>query len=138
MILYTHGFDLLMKLVVLAAILLLWMGLYESGIAPVDPSKTLISFLLFAAGALVLYVLLYGFFFKPVGNYLYVRISLRTAAGWRDMKRLDPLFCFDKQLQWCPMKEVRELPREQRRQYLLQQAAILADRRIVGWWRYVM
>jgi hypothetical protein len=54
------------------------------------------------------------------------------------MKTLNPLFCFDKQLQWCEMKEVKELPRDQRRQYLLQQAASLADRRVVGWWRYVI
>ena len=51
---------------------------------------------------------------------------------------LNPLFCFDKQLQWLQMKEVRELPRDQRRQYLLQQAASLADKRVVGWWRYII
>ncbi len=109
------------------------------GITVVDPSNPgSISFFLFAAGAIAVYVPLYGLFFKRVGNYLYVRISLRTAAGWRDMKTLNLLFCFDKQLQWCEMKEVKELPREQRRQYLLQQAASLADKRIVGWWRYIM
>ena len=139
MILYTHGFDLLMKILVVIGIFLLWVCLAESGIAVVDTSDpSPISFVLFAVGSIVVYVLLYGLFFKRVGNYLYVRISLRTAAGWRDMKTLGPLFCFDKKLQWCQMKEVRELPTEQRREYLLQQATTLADRRIVGWWRYII
>jgi hypothetical protein len=139
MILYTHRFDILMKLMVLAAIFVLWVCLDASGIAATGPSNsTRISLLPFVVGTIVAYVLLYGFFFKRVGNYLYVRISLRTVVGWRDMKTLNPLFCFDKQLQWCEMKEVKELPRDQRRQYLLQQAASLADRRVVGWWRYVI
>ncbi|MDP6634525.1 MAG: hypothetical protein QGG42_06485 [Phycisphaerae bacterium] len=127
----------MMKLMVLAAVFVLWVCLDASGIA--GPSNsTRISFLPLAGGTIVAYVLLYGFFFKRVGNYLYVRVSLRTAVRWGDMKILNPLFCFDKQLQWCEMKEVKELPREQRRQYLLQQAANLADRRIVGWWRYII
>jgi len=137
MILYTHRFDILMKLMVLAAIFVLWVCLDVSGIA--GPSNsTRVSFLPLVAGTIVVYVLLYGFFFKRVGNYLYVRVSLRTVVGWRDMKTLNPLFCFDKQLQWLQMKEVRELPRDQRRQYLLQQAASLADKRVVGWWRYII
>ncbi len=137
MILYTHGFDLLMKIVVVVAIFVLWVCLDASGITgPSNPTR--VSFLPFVAGTVVVYVLLYGFFFKRVGNYLYVRMSLRTVARWRDMKTLNPLFCLDKKLQWCEMKEVRELPTEQRRPYLLQQATSLADKRIVGWWRYII
>lgn len=139
MILYTHGFDLVMKLAAAALILVLWVCAYESGFdwfGPPDSAQSL--FILVAIGFVVIYVPVYGMVLKRVGNFLYVRVSLRTAVGWRDMKALDPLFCLDRQLQWCAMREVRDMAPERRREYLLEQAARLADTRVVGWWRYIV
>lgn len=55
--------------------------------------------------------------------YLYIRIRLRTKISLRDADYLSWLFVPNETGSWYPMREVLQIPREIRRQYLLNKAA---------------
>lgn len=55
--------------------------------------------------------------------YLYIRISLKTKISFRDANYLAWLFVPNETGRWYPMREIRQMPRELRRQYLLNKAA---------------
>jgi hypothetical protein len=61
--------------------------------------------------------------FDAVAAYFYIRQDLRTPVSFAEAKALSFLFAGDEEGRWYPMKEVRKLPKDQRKQYLFDFAA---------------
>jgi DnaJ like chaperone protein len=73
-------------------------------------------------GALVLHALWVEKFYHALQTYLYVRINLGTKIYMRDARYLTLLFAPSDLGHWYPMKGIRDLPKDIRRQALMQSA----------------
>ena len=56
---------------------------------------------------------------STIGAWLYARLSLRTDVSLNEAHQLARLFQLDLSFRWLPLKEIKQLPRTERRNALL-------------------
>jgi hypothetical protein len=59
---------------------------------------------------------------NTLSSYLYITRELKTPVSWSDARNLRWLFVVNFQGTWYPLKHIRRLPKEQRREALFAQA----------------
>jgi ABC-type transport system involved in cytochrome bd biosynthesis fused ATPase/permease subunit len=111
MLFYSHTWDGLLKLISLALLI----------VAAVhwDLDQRLHSVALMIGLLVVLWVVLYRQFISILSSWLYARISLHTKVTFTEAKTLRKLFQLDLSARWIPMKEIKNLPFDQRHDALL-------------------
>jgi hypothetical protein len=70
------------------------------------------------------------FYQSPLKHFLYARLSLGARVSWEDADSLRPLFDADHKGKWFPMKQVKQMRREVRRDALLLAAQMVTERRL--------
>ncbi|MDP8268948.1 MAG: TerB family tellurite resistance protein [Candidatus Tenebribacter davisii] len=73
-------------------------------------------------GSLVVHSMYIEQFYHTIQTYLYVVINLRTKINFQEAKYLKLLFAPSELNQWYPMKGIKDLPKENRRQALFYSA----------------
>lgn len=61
-----------------------------------------------------------GHLFNYLSSYLYIRLSLRTPITFSEAKYFAFLFVPNDTGSWWPMREIKNLPKESRRQYIFE------------------
>ena len=119
MVFYSHIWDLLLKLTSLFGVVVLSFSLHAEeslqnfGVPSNYTVPTLISFLV------VFWILVYRQGLSTISAWLYARVNLGAHVSLGDARRLARLFQLDLSLRWMPLKEVKQLPKAQRRNALL-------------------
>jgi hypothetical protein len=130
---YTHVFDLCMQLALFAGswYLTCWIvsvlaspyaAISAAGVGAGIPQ---ILFVLTAfAGIIFIFfgwvVLLLKTILNPyLPSYLYLHFVLLTPVSWEEVEALDFLFSADTEARWYPLRELRKLPKELRRETVL-------------------
>lgn len=67
----------------------------------------------------VLWLVIYRQGLTTIASWLYARVSLGAAVSLSDARQLARLFQLDVSLKWIPLKEVKQLPKAERRDALL-------------------
>jgi hypothetical protein len=75
------------------------------------------------------WVLLYRQFLSTIAAWLYGSVNLGARISLADAQRLARLFQLDLSMKWVSMKEVRRLPRAERRVALMSALDVLRDQR---------
>jgi hypothetical protein len=119
MLFYSHMWDLALKLASLVAITVLLVSLHvqERLVAAGLPDGPATFILVCLLGAV--WALLYRQYLSTVATWLYARGTLGARISFAEARLLARLFQLDVSMKWVPMKEVRQLPPEQRRVALL-------------------
>jgi hypothetical protein len=139
MMFWTHKYDLLFKLLGLAA----FVGLYQvSGIAlnsagPSGTSEQFVEIARFSTFAFFLSVgwaLVWRPLLRPASTWCYVRRTFDAPLSWRDAKDLSPLFSITltEGMKWHPSTDVVDLPVEQRLSMLRSRSEALRQAQSVG------
>lgn len=115
MLVYSHIWDALLKLISVVAIIVLviTLSLAErlemAGLA--TPSVSEITVIV---GAVLVWLFVYRQYLSIVSAWLYARMSLRTRVSLAEAKALRKLFQLDLSGTWVPLREIRKLPNDQR------------------------
>lgn len=125
MLFFTHIWDFLLKVGCILCLTLMpiivhdrFFGVNADAVIPIIFSGTLLSIVLYRQSISIL------------ASWLYARINLGAPVSLADAKRLRCLFQIHSDLRWFPMKEVRQLPADQRRAALMGAAdKLLGERR---------
>lgn len=119
MLFYSHLWDLALKIVSLAATMVLLVGLHaEQRLAAWGVPGGASAFVVVAIGAVV-WVLVYRQALSTIATWLYARVNLGAGLSLAEARRLAKLTQLDLSLKWIPLAEVRRLPRAERREALL-------------------
>ncbi|HYL21291.1 MAG TPA: hypothetical protein VEU74_06005 [Gemmatimonadales bacterium] len=111
--LWSNGWDLLLKVLWLFAAPVLIVVLH------IDewPQKIgLTSGPVIGIIGVALWVLIYRQGLSAIASWLYARLSLGAPVSLREAYRLRHLFQTDLSFRWIPLKEVKQLPKAQRRE----------------------
>ena len=111
MLFYSHIWDGLLKLISLVLLVLAavhW-----------DLDQRLHSVALMISLLVVLWLVLYRQYISILSSWLYARMSLHTNVTFTEAKALRKLFQLDVSVKWIPMKELKNLPTDQRHDALL-------------------
>ena len=118
-VVYSHIWDLLLKIALMVGLVVLSQSLHAEewlrGIGvPVGYSvPTLIAIIAVAWMAISRQVL------STIGAWLYARLSLGADVSLNEARQLARLFQLDLSFRWVPLKEIKQLPRTERRNALL-------------------
>lgn len=112
MLLYSHIWDALLKLMTLAGfiVLAIWLKL----------DQRLHSGAVMAIIVAIIWVVLYRQFLSILSSWLYARLSLHTRVSFAEAKALRKLFQLDVSGKWIPAKNIKKLPLDARHTALLQ------------------
>ena len=119
MFFYSHIWDLVLKLASFAALIVLSVSLdAEASLqrfgVPLDYTMaTLIGLLT------VVWILVYRQGLTTIAAWLYARVSLGADVSLGEARQLALLFQLDLSMKWIPLREVKQLPKAQRRAALL-------------------
>lgn len=119
MLFYSHIWDLALKVASLVTIMMIGVSfhaherLVAAGLG--DGLATFIVVTLLTIG----WALLYRQFLSTIAAWLYGSVNLGARISLADAQRLARLFQLDLSMKWVSMKEVRQLPREDRRVALM-------------------
>jgi len=111
MLFYSHIWDGLLKLISL--VLLIVTAVHW------DLDQRLHSVALMIGLLVVLWLVLYRQYISILSSWLYARMSLHTNVTFTEAKALRKLFQLDVSAKWIPMKEIKNLPTDQRHDALL-------------------
>ncbi len=120
MLVYSHIWDALLKLISVAALMILAVSLHlaeriqSTGIATQSVSE----FAMFAIPVAV-WVILYRQYLSTLSSWLYARMSLGTNINFNEAKMLRKLFQLDLSGTWLPLRDIKKLPSDQRHDALL-------------------
>ncbi len=111
MVLYSHIWDALLKLITLSGLIVLgiWLKLDER----------LHSGAVMVIIIAIIWAVLYRQFLSILSSWLYSRFSLRTGVTIPEAKALRKLFQLDVSCKWIPVKEIKNLPLDARHDVLL-------------------
>lgn len=126
---YSHVWDLLLKLSSLFAMMVLIISLHGEerlGSVGVPPGAAVWVLVGLGTGA---WLVIYRQGLSTIAAWLYASVSLGARVSLAEARRLARLFQLDLSLKWVPLKEVRRLPRAERREALLRALNALAPRR---------
>ena len=119
MMFYSHLWDLLLKLVSLVATVALLVALHvQERIESLGASSGTAT-LLIVIMITVIWVGVYRGGLSTLAAWLYATVSLGASVSFAEARQLARLFQLDLSLKWIPLKEVRALPRAQRRDALI-------------------
>jgi len=127
-VLWSNGWDLLLKVtwLVAAPILILVLHLDEW------PQKIgLTSGPVIGVIGVALWILIYRQGLSTIASWLYARLSLGARVSLDEAHQLRRLFQADFSLKWVPLKEVKQLPKAERREAVLGALARLGPGRKV-------
>ena len=110
MLLYSHVWDLILKVAFLLALLYVAITLHIDESAGVLPMIVLIS---------VVWLVIYRWGLSTLSAWLYARLTLGTNVSFAEARRLTRVFQLDTSGRWVAFSEVKKLPREQRHAALL-------------------
>ena len=111
MLFYSHIWDGLLKLISL--VLLIVAAVHW------DLDQRLHSVALMISLLVVLWLVLYRQYLSILSSWLYARLSLYTNVTFTEAKALRKLFQLDVSAKWIPLKEIKNLPTDQRHDALL-------------------
>jgi hypothetical protein len=107
---YSHVWDLILKLALLLVLLVLGLSLHVDQSLGAAPMIAII---------VVLWLVIYRQGLTTIASWLYARVSLGAAVSLGDAHQLARLFQLDLSMKWIPLKEVKKLPKAERRTALL-------------------
>lgn len=123
MILYSHKFDFIAKLI-LAALLIATLFFFDikhleqqilSQFNLKMSQATFIIYLGILAEMIILWLLLYLPFLSPLASWFYMRFTLKTKVSWTMAKQLSPFLTINfPSMQWMPLLFIKDLPEEER------------------------
>ena len=129
MIIYSHKFDLIVKLIMFA-LLVSTMFLFDfdyleqqlvSQFNLKASQGTYIIFLGIIAELVILWFILYLPFLSPLASWFYMRFTLKTPVTWTMAKQLSPFLSINlRTMQWMPMLFIKDLPEEKRMEALME------------------
>lgn len=129
MLFYSHIWDLALKVASLVAIMMIGVSLHaHDRLVAAGLGDGLATFIVVSLLA-ILWALLYRQFLSTIAAWLYGRVNLGARISVADAQRLARLFQLDLSMKWVSMKEVRQLPREDRRVALMSALNVLRDQR---------
>jgi hypothetical protein len=116
---YSHIWDFLLKLasMVILAVLLVQLH-FEERLEALGISSNTAVFLLVVAVTPV-WIAIYRQGLSTISAWLYARVNLGAPVTIGEARQLARLFQLDLSFKWIPLKEVRRLPKSQRRAALL-------------------
>lgn len=120
---YTHNWSLLVMLLGLLLFFLCFGLMFSLFHSIFDYDSDWIDIIPFILTGIIFFY----FYFKiapVISTYLYVRFSLSTKISYKDADSLVGLFLPNESGKWTPMKDVKKLPIEKRRDYLLELAKL--------------
>jgi len=122
MLLYSHIWDGLLKLISLFIFIILavkW-GKLDERIHPL--------WLMIGIVALV-WIFVYRQWLSILASWLYARLTLRTNVAFSEAKELRKLFQLDVSGKWIPLREIKKLPDDQRHEAVLTALQTMGARR---------
>jgi hypothetical protein len=115
---YSHIWDGLLKLASVTALVLLLMQLhFEERIESLGLSSNAAVFL-FVVTVTAVWIAVYRQGLSTISAWLYARVNLGAPVTLSEARRLARLFQLDLSFKWIPLKEVRRLPKSERRNAL--------------------
>ena len=119
MLFYSHLWDLLLKALSLLTIVALLMALHVQEWLERLGASSDTATLIIVIGLTLIWIPLYREGLTTLSAWLYATASLGASISFDDARQLARLFQLDVSLKWVPLKEVRKLPKAQRRDALL-------------------
>ncbi|HEV8509657.1 MAG TPA: hypothetical protein VGQ48_04300 [Gemmatimonadales bacterium] len=119
MLFYSHIWDLLLKLTWLFAVVVLLVDLHVAewlqkiGVPSDYTVPTAIGV------GTVLWISVYRQGLSTIASWLYATVNLGAGVSLSDARQLARLFQLDLSLKWVPLKEVKQLPKADRKDALL-------------------
>jgi hypothetical protein len=119
MLFYSHIWDALLKLASLIAVIVVLGSLHsEEWLQKIGvPSTYSTAVIIGIIG--VLWILIYRQGLSTIASWLYARVNLGTSVSLSEARQLATLFQLDLSGKWVPLKEVKKLPKAERRTALL-------------------
>ena|SRR5437867_2408611 len=129
MLFYSHVWDLVLKLSSLTFVVILAVQLNaEASLQRVGvPADLLVPVLI--GGIVVGWMIAYRQGLSTIAAWLYATVNLGASVSLHEARQLTRLFQLDLSLQWVPLKEIRQIPKPQRRNALLAALNTLRARR---------
>ena len=119
MMFYSHLWDLLLKIASLVAVVVLVSALHvEQRLESLGASSGTATLLIVIAIA-VIWIPLYRQVLSTLATWLYATVNLGASISFAEARQLTRLFQLDVTMKWIPLKEVRRLPKPERRSALL-------------------
>lgn len=119
MLVYSHIWDALLKLASIFAVVIMLMALHlHEHLESMGLSDGTATFF-FVAITLVVWIPAYRQLLSTLAAWLYANVNLGASVSFSEARQLARLFQLDLSFKWIPLKEVRRLPRPQRREALL-------------------
>jgi hypothetical protein len=118
MLFYSHIWDLLLKALSLVATIIVLVALHVQERLEGWGASSGIATLLVIVLAMTIWIPLYREGISTLATWLYARVSLGASVSFAEARQLARLFQLDVSLKWIPLKEVRKLPKPQRRDAL--------------------
>jgi hypothetical protein len=124
--LWSNGWDLLLKVLWLfgAVILVVFLHLDELPQKVGLTNGTVTGIIGFA-----LWILIYRQFISTISSWLYARVTLGAPVSLSEAHELRRLFQADFSFKWIPLREVKQLPKDQRRDAVLAMLAKVGPNR---------
>jgi hypothetical protein len=120
MLLYSHIWDGLLKLLSLVGLIIAALSLKV--VERIESTGVLtesVSVSIMIAAVCVAWLILYRQYLSIISTWLYARMRLRTNVTFSEAKALRKLFQLDLSGKWLPMREIKKLPNHERHQALL-------------------
>jgi hypothetical protein len=119
MIFFSHIWDGVLKLASLFAVVMLLMTLHiEDRLESMGVSSSTATFVVVVL-LMAIWIPLYRQGLSTLAGWLYANVNLGARVSFSEARQLARIFQLDLSLKWVPLKEVRRLPRPQRRDALL-------------------
>jgi len=119
MLFYSHIWDALLKLASIFALVIVLVALHVherlEGMGLSDGTATFFFVVIMVA----VWIPLYRQWLSTLAAWLYANVNLGARVSFAEARQLARLFQLDLSLKWIPLKEVRRLPRPQRREAVL-------------------
>ena len=129
MIFYSHIWDFVLKIASLVAMVVFALSLHlQERLVATGLGEGFATFMVVGVIAIG-WALLYRQYLSTVAAWLYGRVNLGARISLADARRLARLFQLDLSMKWVSMKEVRRLPRDERRVALMAALDVLRAQR---------
>lgn len=119
MLFYSHLWDLLLKALSLVATIILLTTLHVQERLESLGASSGAATLLVVVMMMAIWIPIYREGLSTLAAWLYATVSLGASISFAEARQLARLFQLDVSLKWIPLKEVRGLPKPQRRAALL-------------------
>jgi hypothetical protein len=116
---YSHIWDALLKLASIFALIIIFVTLHlQEQLENTGLSSGAATFF-FVVITVAVWIPLYRQVLSTLAAWLYANVNLGAGVSFSEARQLARLFQLDLSFKWIPLKEVRRLPRPQRKDALL-------------------